>query len=70
MKNLINRMKRQLAKARESLEFVRDDSGQGLIEYVLLVSLVVFAGAAAWGLFVTIRNRYINVNQRLEQIPY
>ena len=52
------------------LRFVRDDSGQGFIEYVVLVSLVLFAATAAYALFRTVRTRFVNANERLESLPY
>ena len=52
------------------LRFIRDDSGQGFIEYVVLVSLVLFAATAAYALFRTIRTRFERANERLESLPY
>jgi len=50
--------------------FVNDDSGQGFIEYVVLVSLVLFAATAAYALFRTIRERFQRANDRLDSLPY
>ena len=52
------------------LEFLRDDSGQGFIEYVVLVSLVLFAATATYALFQTIRGRFEAANGRLQSMPY
>ena len=52
------------------IEFIRDDSGQGFIEYVVLVSLVLFAATATYALFQTIRGRFEAANARLESLPY
>lgn len=50
--------------------FVTDDTAQGFIEYVVLVSLVLFAATAAYGLFSAIRTRYQVATGRLESLPY
>jgi Flp pilus assembly pilin Flp len=52
------------------LEFVSDDSGQGFIEYVVLVSLVLFAATGVYLLLKTVRERFIDANTRLETLPY
>lgn len=54
----------------KELKFVKDDSGQGFIEYVVLVSLVLFAATATYALFQTIRGRFTAANQRLQSLPY
>lgn len=54
----------------KQLRFVRDDAAQGFIEYVVLVSLVLFAATAAYALFRTIRTRFENANERLQSLPY
>jgi len=55
---------------KKALTFVRDDSGQGFIEYVVLVSLVLFAATATYALFQTIRGRFEAANTRLQSLPY
>ena len=50
--------------------FLTDDSGQGFIEYVVLVSLVLFAATATYELFRTIRARFEAANTRLQSLPY
>jgi len=55
---------------KKTLTFVRDDSGQGFIEYVVLVSLVLFAATATYALFQTIRGRFEAANTRLQSLPY
>lgn len=54
----------------KKLRFLQDDSGQGFIEYVVLVSLVLFAATATYALFQTIRGRFEAANQRLQSLPY
>ena len=54
----------------EQIEFIGDDSGQSFIEYVVLVSLVLFAATATYALFQTIRGRFEAANARLESLPY
>ena len=50
--------------------FISDDSGQGFIEYVVLVSLVLFAATATYALFQAIRGRFETATSRLESLPY
>jgi Flp pilus assembly pilin Flp len=52
------------------VSFVSDDSGQGFIEYVVLVSLVLFAATATYALFQAIRGRFETATSRLESLPY
>jgi Flp pilus assembly pilin Flp len=54
----------------KKLEFVRDDSGQGFIEYVVLVSLVLFAATATYALFRAVRTRFEVATEKLENLPY
>jgi Flp pilus assembly pilin Flp len=73
LKSMRSRVKDVVQRVKDTateLEFARDDSGQGFLEYVILASLVVFVAAAVYVLFVTIRNRFVDVNTRLEAIPY
>ena len=54
----------------KKLRFLTDDSAQGFIEYVVLVSLVLFAATATYALFQTIRTRFEAANARLQSLPY
>ena len=50
--------------------FVKDESGQGLVEYVLIIAVVAIGLIAALYYFRDrVGNTFVNVGQRLENEP-
>ena len=50
--------------------FVKDESGQGLVEYVLIIAVVAIALIAALYYFRdTVGNTFVNMGDRLESEP-
>jgi pilus assembly protein Flp/PilA len=50
--------------------FVKDESGQGLVEYVLIIAVVAIGLIAALYYFRDrVGNTFVNVGQRLEAEP-
>jgi pilus assembly protein Flp/PilA len=50
--------------------FVQDESGQGLVEYVLIIAVVAIALIAALYYFRdTVGNTFVNMGDRLESEP-
>ncbi len=49
--------------------FFRRKEGQTFFEYIVLVSLAIMVSAAAYALYVTIKNRFQAANTRIQSIP-
>ncbi|RME40606.1 MAG: hypothetical protein D6796_17010 [Caldilineae bacterium] len=49
--------------------FFRRKEGQTFFEYIVLVSLAIMVSAAAYALYVTIKDRFTAANTRIQSIP-
>ena len=49
--------------------FFRRKEGQTFFEYIVLVSLAIMVSAAAYALYVTIKERFTAANTRIQSIP-